>query len=80
MVKNYLCLKHGDIIVNRSNNSVFLLQKFIEIGKSLVSSAPREFSKISSKCYIQYFEVIMRVLALSYLYNYFSNWFLFFLQ
>ena len=36
-------MKHGDIILNRSNNSVFLLRKSIEIGKSLISSAPQEF-------------------------------------
>ena len=35
--------EHEDIILNRSNNSVFLLQKSIEIGKPLISSAPREF-------------------------------------
>lgn len=38
LVKN-----HGDIILNSSNNSVFLLQKSIEIDKHLISSAPREF-------------------------------------
>ena len=35
--------KHEDIIINVSNNSVFLLRKSIEIHKSLISSAPREF-------------------------------------
>ena len=34
---------HVDLTLNRSNNSVFLLPKPIEIGKSLISSAPREF-------------------------------------
>ena len=36
-------LNHGDIILNVSNNSVFLLRKSTEIGKPLMSSAPREF-------------------------------------
>ena len=36
-----LC-NHGDIILNRNNNSVFLLRKSIEIGKTLISTAPRE--------------------------------------
>ena len=35
-------LKHGDIVLNMRNNSVFWLQKSIEIGKPLISSAPRE--------------------------------------
>ena len=35
--------KHGDMILNRSSNSVILLQKSIEIGKPLISSAPRKF-------------------------------------
>ena len=35
--------KHGDIILNKSNNSVFLLQKSIKFGKSLISSVPRKF-------------------------------------
>ena len=34
--------EHGDIL-NSSNNSMFLLQKSIEIGKFLISSASREF-------------------------------------
>ena len=34
---------HVDLTLNRSNNSVFLLPKPIEIGKSLISFAPREF-------------------------------------
>ena len=34
--------EHGDIL-NSSNNSMFLLQKSIEIGKCLISSASREF-------------------------------------
>ena len=34
---------HGDIILNRNKNFVFLLRKSIEIGKSLILSAPREF-------------------------------------
>ena len=38
-------LYHGDIIPNRSNNSVILLQKSIEIGKPLISSVPREFER-----------------------------------
>ena len=28
-------IEHGDVILNRSNNSVFLLQKSVEIGKPL---------------------------------------------
>ena len=40
---------HGDIILNWSNNSVFLLQKSIEIGKPLISSAPREFEWSSKR-------------------------------
>ena len=36
-------IEHGDVILNRSNNSVFLLQKSVEIGKPVISSAPREF-------------------------------------
>ena len=34
---------HGNIIVNRSNNSMFLLRKSIAIGKSFISSTPPEF-------------------------------------
>ena len=36
-------IEHGDVILNRSNNSVFLLQKSVEIGKPVISSAPRGF-------------------------------------
>ena len=34
---------HGDITLNWSNNSVFLLKKSFEIAISLISSTPREF-------------------------------------
>ena len=36
-------LNHGEIVLNRSNDSVFLLRKCIDIGKPLISSTPREF-------------------------------------
>ena len=37
-------LHHGVIELNWSNNSMFLYLKPIEIGKSLMLSAPREFN------------------------------------
>ena len=43
MTANIIQCIHGDIILNRSNNSVFLWQKSIEIGKPFISSAPGEF-------------------------------------
>ena len=43
IIGSFPVAKHGDIILNKNNNSVFLLQKSIEIGKSLISSAPRKF-------------------------------------
>ena len=42
---------HGDIILNKSNNSVFLHLKSIEIGKSPISSVPQEF-EWNSKCFV----------------------------
>ena len=67
MIMTAIKWSHRDIILNRSNNSVFLLRKSIEIGKSLISFAPREFEWDASspgfflKMVAQYFEVFIKV-------------------
>ena len=42
LVYSELKTYYGNMI-QKSNNSMFLLRKTIEIGKSLISSAPQEF-------------------------------------
>ena len=48
VIKNLRIFQHGDIILSRCNNFVFLLQKSIEIGKSLISSATQEFESFDT--------------------------------
>ena len=55
-------LKHEDIILNRSNNSVFLLQNSIKIGIPLTSFPPWEFEWSSKLLVIGFFLKMLDVM------------------